>query len=67
MLDTTEELFDAHVAANLCGPFFLMQAVAADLVSRRAAGSIVNIITMSALGGRPYPAPTLRPRPDCSG
>lgn len=57
LLDTTEELFDAHVAANLRGPFFLMQAVVADLVQRGAAGSIVNIITMSALGGQPYLAP----------
>lgn len=57
LLDTTEELFDAHVAANLRGPFFLMQAVVADLVQRGAAGSILNIITMSALGGQPYLAP----------
>jgi NAD(P)-dependent dehydrogenase (short-subunit alcohol dehydrogenase family) len=27
LLDTTPELFDAHIAVNLKGPFFLMQAV----------------------------------------
>jgi NAD(P)-dependent dehydrogenase (short-subunit alcohol dehydrogenase family) len=30
LLDTTPELFDAHIAVNLKGPFFLMQAVVAD-------------------------------------
>ena len=33
LLDTTPELFDAHIAVNLQGPFFLMQAVVADLVA----------------------------------
>ncbi len=54
LLETTPELFDDHVAVNLRGPFFLMQAVVADLLRREAAGSIVNVITMSALGGQPY-------------
>jgi NAD(P)-dependent dehydrogenase (short-subunit alcohol dehydrogenase family) len=57
LLDTTPELFDQHVAVNLRGPFFLMQAAVADMVSRGAAGSIVNVITMSAHGGQPYLAP----------
>ena len=35
LLDTTPELFDAHIAVNLKAPFFLMQAVVADLVARR--------------------------------
>jgi NAD(P)-dependent dehydrogenase (short-subunit alcohol dehydrogenase family) len=43
LLDTTPELFDAHVAVNLKAPFFLMQAVVADLVARQAPGTIVNI------------------------
>jgi NAD(P)-dependent dehydrogenase (short-subunit alcohol dehydrogenase family) len=57
MLDTTPELFDEHIAVNLRGPFFLMQAAIKDMVARGAGGSIVNIITMSAHGGQPYLAP----------
>jgi NAD(P)-dependent dehydrogenase (short-subunit alcohol dehydrogenase family) len=57
LLDTSPELFDQHVAVNLRGPFFLMQAAVADMVRRGAPGTIVNIITMSAHGGQPYLAP----------
>jgi NAD(P)-dependent dehydrogenase (short-subunit alcohol dehydrogenase family) len=57
MLDTTPELFDQHVAVNLRGPFFLMQAAIKDMVARGDGGSIVNIISMSAHGGQPYLAP----------
>lgn len=54
LLDTTPELFDAHIAVNLRGPFFLMQEVVADLRRRGAPGGIVNVITSSELGGQPY-------------
>jgi NAD(P)-dependent dehydrogenase (short-subunit alcohol dehydrogenase family) len=57
LLDTTRELFDEHVAINLRAPFFLMQAAVRDMIARRASGTIVNIITMSAHGGQPYLAP----------
>lgn len=57
LLDTTPELFDEHVAVNLRGPFFLMQAAVEDMRRRGAPGSIVNITTMSAHGGQPYLAP----------
>jgi len=57
LLDTSPDLFDAHIAVNLRGPFFLMQAAVADMVRRGAPGTIVNIITMSAHGGQPYLAP----------
>jgi NAD(P)-dependent dehydrogenase (short-subunit alcohol dehydrogenase family) len=57
LLDTTPELFDAHIAVNLKGPFFLMQAVVADLVARQAPGTIVNIGSTSAHAGQPYLAP----------
>jgi NAD(P)-dependent dehydrogenase (short-subunit alcohol dehydrogenase family) len=57
MLDTTPELFDEHIAVNLRGPFFLMQAAIKDMVARGAGGSIVNIITMASHGGQPYLAP----------
>jgi len=57
LLDTTPELFDQHIAVNTKGPFFLMQAVVRDMVRRGAAGSIVNVISISAHGGQPYLAP----------
>jgi NAD(P)-dependent dehydrogenase (short-subunit alcohol dehydrogenase family) len=57
VLDTTPELFDEHIAVNLRGPFFLMQAAIKDMVARGEGGSIVNIITMSSHGGQPYLAP----------
>jgi NAD(P)-dependent dehydrogenase (short-subunit alcohol dehydrogenase family) len=57
LLDTTPELFDEHVAINLRGPFFLMQAAVEDMRRRGAPGSIVNVTTMSAHGGQPYLAP----------
>jgi NAD(P)-dependent dehydrogenase (short-subunit alcohol dehydrogenase family) len=57
LLDTTPELFDAHVAVNLRGPYFTMQAVVADMVRRGAPGTIVNILSISELGGQPYLSP----------
>lgn len=57
LLDTTPEMFEQHVAINLRGPFFLMQAAAQDMIDRGAAGSIVNILTMSSHGGQPFLAP----------
>ncbi|MER7837029.1 SDR family oxidoreductase [Streptomyces sp. NPDC096040] len=57
LLDTTPELFDQHIAINLKGPFFAMQAAVADMVARKAPGTVVNIITSSAHGGQPYLAP----------
>jgi NAD(P)-dependent dehydrogenase (short-subunit alcohol dehydrogenase family) len=57
LLDTTPELFDTHIAINLRAPFFLMQAAVADMIRRGEPGSIVNIISISALGGQPYLAP----------
>jgi NAD(P)-dependent dehydrogenase (short-subunit alcohol dehydrogenase family) len=57
LLDTTPELFDAHVAVNLRGPFFLMQAVVRHLLTEGRPGSIVNIISSSSHGGQPFLAP----------
>lgn len=54
LLDTTPELFDEHVAVNLRGPFFTMQAAVAHMVERGIEGTIVNIITTSELGGQPF-------------
>jgi NAD(P)-dependent dehydrogenase (short-subunit alcohol dehydrogenase family) len=52
LIDTTPELFDAEIAVNLRGPFFLMQAAVSDMLRRGAPGSIVNVISASA-GGPP--------------
>lgn len=57
LLDTTPEMFEQHVAINLRGPFFLMQAAVQDMVDRGEPGTVVNVITMSAHGGQPYLAP----------
>lgn len=57
VLDTTPEMFEQHVAVNLRGPFFLMQAAIGDMVRRGQPGAVVNVLTMSAHGGQPYLAP----------
>ena len=67
LLDTTPELFDAHVAVNLRGPFFAMQAVIAHLRQRRAAGAIVNIISISEHAGQPYLAPYVAAKAGLAG
>lgn len=67
LLDTTPELFDAHVATNLRGPFFTMQAAVADMVRRGEPGSIVNVISSSELGGQPYLAPYVAAKAGLAG
>jgi NAD(P)-dependent dehydrogenase (short-subunit alcohol dehydrogenase family) len=67
LLDTTPDLFDAHIAVNLKAPFFLMQAVVADLVARKAPGTIVNIISTSAHAGQPYLAPYVAAKAGLAG
>ncbi|AZS83694.1 SDR family oxidoreductase [Streptomyces griseoviridis] len=57
LLDTTPDLFDQHIAINLRAPFFAMQAAVADMVARKAPGTVVNIITSSAHGGQSFLAP----------
>ncbi|MGF9662286.1 SDR family oxidoreductase [Arthrobacter crystallopoietes] len=67
MLDTTVELFDAHIAVNLKAPFFLMQQAIAHLRGRGAPGAIANIITMSSHGGQPYLAPYVAAKAGLAG
>jgi NAD(P)-dependent dehydrogenase (short-subunit alcohol dehydrogenase family) len=67
LLDTTPELFDAHVAINLRAPFFAMQAVVADMVRRGQPGTIVNIISSSEHGGQPYLAPYVAAKAGLAG
>jgi NAD(P)-dependent dehydrogenase (short-subunit alcohol dehydrogenase family) len=50
-------MFDAHVATNLRGPFFIMQAAVRDMLRREAAGTIVNVISISAHTGSAILAP----------
>jgi NAD(P)-dependent dehydrogenase (short-subunit alcohol dehydrogenase family) len=66
LLDTTPELFDAHIAVNLRGPF-MMQEVVRDLLSRKATGTIVNVISSSELGGQPYLAPYVAAKAGLAG
>lgn len=67
LLDTTPDLFDRHVAINLRGPFFLMQAAVRDMVGRGAPGSVVNIISSSELGGQPFLAPYVAAKAGLAG
>lgn len=67
LLDTTPELFDRHVAVNLRGPFFTMQAAVADMVARGEPGSVVNVISSSEHGGQPYLAPYVAAKAGLAG
>jgi NAD(P)-dependent dehydrogenase (short-subunit alcohol dehydrogenase family) len=57
LVDTSEELFDTMFATNVRGPFFLMQGVVAHLLERKAPGSIVNVLSMSAHCGQSFLTP----------
>ena len=52
--ETSPELFDQHVAINLRGPFFAMQAAIQDMLARKSPGTIVNILTTSMHCGQPF-------------
>ncbi|WP_329316395.1 SDR family oxidoreductase [Streptomyces sp. NBC_01262] len=67
LLDTSPELFDAHMAINLRAPFFLMQGAVADMLSRQAAGTIVNISSTSAHCGQSYLAPYVAAKAGLTG
>lgn len=67
LLDTTPELFDQHIAINLRGPFFIMQAAVRDMLAREAAGSIVNVLSISAHGGQPFLAPYVAAKAGLAG
>ncbi|WP_421915055.1 SDR family oxidoreductase [Mesorhizobium sp.] len=54
LVETSEELFDTIFATNVRGPFFLMQGVVAHLLEKKAAGSIVNVLSMSAHCGQSF-------------
>ena len=54
ILDTSPELFDQMFAVNVRAPFFLMQEAIKLMKRNGTEGSIVNIGSMSAMGGQPF-------------
>ena len=67
MLDTEEELFDEHLAVNLKSPWFIMAETIRHLTQRGAAGSIVNVISVSELGGYAFLAPYVAAKAGLAG
>ncbi|ESY46398.1 SDR family oxidoreductase [Mesorhizobium sp. RSR380A] len=57
LVETSEETFDQIFQTNVRGPFFLMQGVVAHLLDKKAPGSIVNVLSMSAHCGQSFLAP----------
>ena len=53
LLTGTLDDWDRLFAVNARAPFFLMQAAVADMMARRAPGSIVNILSVNAHCGAP--------------
>lgn len=51
--DASPDLWDMLFAVNSRAPFFLMQAVINHLRERKAAGAIVNILSINLHGGTP--------------
>jgi NAD(P)-dependent dehydrogenase (short-subunit alcohol dehydrogenase family) len=54
ILDTSPELFDRMFAINTRAPFFLIQDAAKIMRREGTAGTIVNVLSMSAHGGQPF-------------
>ena len=57
LLDTTLDMWDAHMNTNARGPFLLMQGMVRHLVERGAPGSIVNVVSLAAHCGQAYLTP----------
>lgn len=54
ILDTSPELFDTLFNVNVRGPFFLMQEAIRLMRREKTEGAIVNISSMSSMGGQPF-------------
>ncbi len=54
ILNTSPDLFDRMFAINVRAPFFLMQDAAKIMRRERIEGALVNILSMSGLGGQPF-------------
>lgn len=52
--DTTTEAWDRQFAVNVRAPFFLMRDTIRLMKRDKVQGAIVNVLTLSALGGQPY-------------
>ena len=55
-LDTSEEDWDGGIAVNLKGPFNCTQIAAKSMVAQKS-GKIINISSISGLGGAPVGEP----------
>ncbi|MGL4323872.1 MAG: SDR family oxidoreductase [Beijerinckiaceae bacterium] len=55
--DTAPEMYDYIMDVNVKAPFFLMQDAITLMQKQKIAGSIVNILSMSAHGGQPFLTP----------
>ncbi|WP_419924317.1 SDR family oxidoreductase [Candidatus Poriferisocius sp.] len=53
LFDDTPEHADRHLAVNVKGPYFLIQAAARVMIEASTAGSIVNVGSTSGHGGQP--------------
>ena len=54
ILDTSPELFDRMFAINVRAPFFLMQDAVAMMRRDGTHGTIVNVSSMSSMGGQSF-------------
>lgn len=54
IVNTSEDLFDRMIAINLRAPFFLMQDATKIMIRQNIKGSIVNIGSVSEMGGQPF-------------
>ncbi|MUJ40016.1 SDR family oxidoreductase [Brucella abortus] len=54
ILDTSPELFDRLFAVNTRAPFFLIQEAIKLFRHDRVEGAIVNVSSMSSMGGQPF-------------
>jgi NAD(P)-dependent dehydrogenase (short-subunit alcohol dehydrogenase family) len=55
--DTSPELYDYIMGLNARAPFFMMQDAIKIMQREKTAGSIINILSMSAHGGQPFLTP----------
>jgi NAD(P)-dependent dehydrogenase (short-subunit alcohol dehydrogenase family) len=57
IIDTSPELYEYIMALNVRAPFFLIQDAIKIMQREKIAGSIINILSMSAHGGQPFLTP----------